>query len=85
MPDNHSSDVARVLAALCEAKAWFRQGISDKRLRELTHLPMARVVAARVKAEAEGLVERQRVGTQDAVTLLTPAGVAEAKGAPPAS
>ncbi len=81
MAGQESTDVARVLAALYEAKAWFRHGISDGRLAELTGLPMVRAVGARVRAEAEGLVERQGVGTKDCVTLLTPAGVAKAQAA----
>lgn len=79
MPADLAADVARVLAALLEEKAWFRHGITDERLAELTGLPRQRVVRARLEAAAQGLVERQGIGTDHAVTMLTPVGVARAQ------
>jgi len=79
MREDLAADVARVLAALLEDKAWFRHGVSDARLCELTALPLHRVIAARREAEAKGLVERHGAGTDHAITLLTPVGVARAQ------
>lgn len=79
MQEHIESDVQRVLAALLEAKAWFRRGLPDDRLSELTGLPLDRLIAARREAAARGLVERQGLGTDHAVTLLTPLGVARAQ------
>jgi hypothetical protein len=76
MPADTAADVARVLAALLEEKAWFRHGLTDEHLAEVTGLPLEAVVAARLEAVAQGLVERQGVGTDRAVTMLTPVGVA---------
>jgi hypothetical protein len=70
-----AADVARVLTALHDAGAWFRTGLTDPRLAELTGLPMTRMLAASRAALTEGLVERRRVGSSEAVTLLTPIGV----------
>jgi hypothetical protein len=73
-----AADVARVLTALHDHGAWFRHGLSDQRVAELTGLDIDRVVAARRAAEARGLAERiRRAG--ETVTLLTPLGVARAR------
>jgi len=85
MPADIAADVARVLAALLEEKAWFRHGLTDDRLAELTGLPRQLVVNARVEAAAQGLVERQGIGTDHAVTMLTPVGVARAQQENPVS
>lgn len=85
MPADLAADVARVLAALLEEKAWFRHGITDERLAELTGLPRQRVVRARLEAAAQGLVERQGIGTDHPVTMLTPVGVARAQQDNPVS
>jgi hypothetical protein len=79
MREDLAANVARVVAALLEDKAWFRHGVSDNRLCELTGLPMHRLLLARREAEAQGLVKRRDVGTEHAVTMLTPAGVARAQ------
>jgi hypothetical protein len=79
MLDDHDEDVARVLAALLEAKAWFRYGLSDERLGELTGLSPDRVVAARRHLALEGLIERHGMGTESPLTALTPQGVAKAQ------
>ncbi len=79
MREDLAADVARVLAALLEDKAWFRHGLSDSRLCERTGLPLERVLHARRQAEAQGLVERRDAGTDHAITLLTPVGVARAQ------
>ncbi len=79
MREDFAADVARVLAALLEDKAWFRHGLSDGRLRDLTGLPLERVIRARREAETQGLVERRDAGTDRAITLLTPMGVARAQ------
>jgi hypothetical protein len=83
--DSVAADVARILDALAAEKAWFRHGITDDRLAELTGLPLHRVVAARVEAAAQGLVERRGIGTGRPVTILTPLGVARAQQARPQS
>jgi hypothetical protein len=75
-----AEDVARVLAAFLDAKAWFRRGITDQELSERTNLSGVRVAAARREAEALGLVERRGLGTDRAVAMLTPIGVARARG-----
>jgi hypothetical protein len=75
-----AADVARVLAALHDAKAWFRRGITDHELAQRTNLSGVRVAAARREAEALGFVERQGVGTERPVSMLTPLGVARARG-----
>jgi len=80
-----AADVARLLSTLLDEKAWFRRGLTDGRLAELTGMPLQQVVPARVEAEAQGLVERQGVGTDHAVTMLTPLGVAQAHGLRPRS
>jgi hypothetical protein len=74
-----TEDVARVLTAFLDAKAWFRRGISDHELAERTNLSGVRVAAARREAEALGLVERRGLGTDQAVAMLTPLGVAKAR------
>jgi hypothetical protein len=79
MREDLAADVARVLAVLLESKAWFRHGVSDYRLCELTGWPLHRVISTRREAEAEGLVERRGMGTDRAITLLTPVGVARAQ------
>lgn len=79
MSEDLAADVARVLAALLAEKAWFRHGVTDERLAELTGLPVERVVAARRDAAAKGFVERRGIGTDRAVTALTPVGVARAQ------
>jgi hypothetical protein len=79
MREDLAADVARVLAALLEDKAWFRHGLSDGRLRELTAWPLERVIHARREAETQDLVERRDAGTDHAITLLTPMGVAVAQ------
>ncbi|MDI6773659.1 MAG: hypothetical protein QME77_13905 [bacterium] len=75
-----AADIARLLSTLLDEKAWFRRGLTDGRLAELTGMPLHQIVIARVEAEAQGLVERQGVGTDHAVTMLTPLGVASAHG-----
>jgi hypothetical protein len=78
--NNHlAADVAHVLAALHESKAWFRHGLSDERLCELTGLPLQRVIAARRQAAARGFIERQGIGSEHVVTTLTPVGVAHVR------
>ncbi len=79
MREDLAADVARVLVALLEDKAWFRHGLSDGRLSELAGLPLDRVIHARREAETQGLVERRDVGSDRAITLLTPMGVARAQ------
>jgi hypothetical protein len=79
MSRNLAADVARVLAALHESKAWFRHGVSDERLCELTGLTLDRVIAARRAAATRGYIERQGIGSEHAVTMLTPVGVARAR------
>ncbi len=79
MREDFAADVARVLAALLEDKAWFRHGLSDGRLCEFTGLPLDLVIHARREAETQGLVERRGAGTDHAITLLTPMGVALAQ------
>jgi hypothetical protein len=74
-----AADVARVLAALHESKAWFRHGLSDERLCELTGLTPERVIAARRDALARGYIERRGIGSNNVVTMLTPVGVARAR------
>lgn len=81
-PDT-AADVARLLSALLDEKAWFRHGLTDARLVQMTGMPLRQVVAARIEAEAQGLVERQGAGTDRAVTMLTPMGVAHAHGLRP--
>ncbi len=78
-----AADVARLLVTLLDEKAWFRHGLTDTRLAEMTGMPLRQVVVARIEAEAQGLVERQGVGTDRAVTMLTPMGVAQAHGLRP--
>ncbi len=85
MREDLAADVARVLAALLEDKAWFRHGVPDDRLCELTALPLHRVISARREAEALGLVERRSMGTDHAITLLTPVGVARTQQLYPSS
>ncbi|MBM3469400.1 MAG: hypothetical protein FJX73_01200 [Armatimonadetes bacterium] len=80
MDPEMTADVARLLSALLDEKAWFRRGLSDGRLADLTGMPLHHAVIARVEAEAQGLVERRDVGTDHAVTMLTPLGVASAHG-----
>jgi hypothetical protein len=73
-------DAARVLAALHEESAWFRHGLTDHRIVELTGLSIDRVVAARRAARDQGLIERvSRVG--ETINMLTPLGVARAHAA----
>lgn len=79
MPDDRAEDVARVLAALLEAKAWFRHGLTDDRLSELTGMSLDRVLAVRRQLLLEGLIERHGMGTENPVTMLTPRGVARAQ------
>lgn len=80
MSEDLAADVARVLAALLDAKAWFRHGMSDNELAERTSLSLARVSSARREAARHGLVERKDAGTDHALTMLTPVGVAHARG-----
>jgi hypothetical protein len=82
MPDRLAADVARVLAALHDAKAWFRTGLTDDRLCELTQLPLPAVIAARREAAMQGLVERHGTSVDRMVTMLTPLGVARVRGEP---
>ena len=75
-----AADVARVLAALHDEGAWFRHGLSDQRVAEITGFDIERTVTARRAAQQRGFVER--VGRRlDAVTMLTPLGVARARAA----
>lgn len=83
-PDT-AADIARLLSTLLDEKAWFRRGLTDGRLAELTGMPLHQVVIARLEAEAQGLVERQGIGTDHAITMLTPLGVAQAHGLQPRS
>ncbi|MGH8613508.1 MAG: hypothetical protein ACREYF_16200 [Gammaproteobacteria bacterium] len=72
-----ATDAARVLAALHDERAWFRHGLTDHRIVELTGLAIDRVVTARWQAQHDGLIERvSRVG--DTINMLTPLGVARA-------
>ena len=71
-------DAARVLAAMHEKSAWFRHGLTDHHIVELTGLSIDRVVAARRAAQDQGLIERvSRVG--ETINMLTPLGVARAR------
>ncbi|MDR7519684.1 MAG: hypothetical protein QN131_13690 [Armatimonadota bacterium] len=79
MQEHIAADVARVLAALLEHKAWFRHGLTDARLCQVTGLTLTQVVAARRQAYLQGLVERHGTGAEQAVTMLTPRGVALAQ------
>lgn len=79
MREDLAADVARVLAALLDAKAWFRHGVTDSQLSEGTHLPLHRLVVARREAEAQGLVERQGLSSDRPIMMLTPVGVARAR------
>jgi hypothetical protein len=73
-------DAARVLAALHEESAWFRHGLTDHRIVELTGLSIDRVVTARRAAQDQSLIERvSRVG--ETINILTPLGVARAHAA----
>lgn len=74
-----AADVARVLAALHDAGAWFRTGLTNDRIADLTGLPMARVLAACRSAAADGLVERRGKGANEPITLLTTMGVARTR------
>jgi hypothetical protein len=77
-------DAARVLAALHEESAWFRHGLTDHRIVELTGLSIDRVVAARRAARDQGLIERvSRVG--ETINMLTPLGVARVRVAQPSA
>lgn len=80
-----AADIARLLSTLIDEKAWFRHGLTDGRLVEVTGMPLHHVVRARVEAEAQGFVERQGAGTDQAITMLTPLGVAQAHGLQPRS
>jgi hypothetical protein len=82
MHRNLAADVARVLAALHDEGAWFRHGLSDQRVAEITGFDIDRVVTARRAAQGRGLVERVGRGS-DTVTMLTPLGVARARAARP--
>ena len=80
MKPDLAPDAARVLAALHEESAWFRHGLTDHRIVELTGLSIDRVVAARRAAQDHGLIERvSRVG--ETINILTPLGVARAHAA----
>ncbi len=79
MNDELAADVARVLAALHDAGAWFRHGLTDDRIAELTGLPPARVLAACRAAQLDGLIERRRAAVDQSVTLLTTMGVARTR------
>ncbi|MBI3998113.1 MAG: hypothetical protein HY355_03700 [Armatimonadetes bacterium] len=79
MSEHVAEDVARVLIALHDARAWFRHGLTDERLTEVSGLTIGAVVAARRQAESQGLIQRQGLGTKQAMTLLTPQGVARAR------
>lgn len=79
-----AADVARVLAALHDEGAWFRHGLSDQRLVDLTDLHIDRVVTARRAAQTRGLVDRAGRGGE-VVTMLTPLGVARARAMRPAA
>ncbi len=79
MREDLAADVARVLTVLHDANAWFRHGLTDQRIAELAGLTVDRTVAARIEAEAQGLVERQRRETEQPITLLTPTGVARVR------
>lgn len=79
VPQDLPRDVVRLIVALLEEKAWFRRGLADNEISRLTGLTARRVVAARRQAESQGLAERRDVGTERAVTMLTPAGVARAQ------
>jgi hypothetical protein len=84
MPDQFAADASRVLAVLLEAKAWFRHGLTDGQICRLTGLSSTQVLVARRALVAEGLIERDGVGTDRPVTMLTPKGVARARiEAPP--
>lgn len=85
MGPDMAADIARLLSTMLDEKAWFRRGLTDGRLAELTGMPLHHVVIARIEAQALGLVERQGIGTDHAVTMLTPLGVAQAHGLQPRS
>ena len=79
MSDDLTPDVARVLTALHGAGAWFRHGLTDQRIVELTGLSTARVLAACRAAAADGLIERRTGGGNQRITLLTTMGVARTR------
>lgn len=79
MTNTLAADVARVLTALHEAGAWFRSGLTDQRIVDLTGLPTARMLAACRAAEADGLIERRGRGGDQRMTLLTTMGVARVR------
>lgn len=74
-----AADAADVVAALHEERAWFRHGVSDDRIIEITGLPIERVMAGRRWAEAHGLLVRVSL-LGEPVSMLTPLGVARARG-----
>jgi hypothetical protein len=74
-----AADAADVIAALHEERAWFRHGVSDDRIVEITGLPIERVMAGRRWAEAHGLLVRVSL-LGETVGMLTPLGVARARG-----
>lgn len=85
MRPDKAADIELLLSCLLDEKAWFRRGLTDERLAELTGMPPQDIVSARIEAQAQGLIERQDVGTGRAITMLTPRGVAEAHGLRPRS
>jgi len=76
-------DAARVVAVLYEQRAWFRHGLTDHHIAELTGLSIECVILARRDAQADGLIEHVSRGGET-VNMLTPLGVARshATGAP---
>jgi hypothetical protein len=85
MPDENTVHASQVLAALLEAKAWFRHGLADEQICRQTGLSLAEVLAVRRGLAEDGLIERQGVGTERPVTMLTPKGVAQARAEAPAA
>lgn len=85
MIDSMAADVARVLAVLHDERAWFRHGLTDTRISELTGFSLARIVAARRAAAVEGLIEVRGANGREPMTLLTPLGVARVRPPMPAA
>lgn len=72
-------DIARVMAALNYEGTWFRHGLTDHRLAEITGLSIYRVGTARREAQEQGLAVRVNRG-KELINILTSRGVARARG-----
>lgn len=75
--DDLESWVARVLEALCEAKAWFRHGLTAREISERSGVPLRHVFAACRSALSEGYLEVNHQTSKGGLAFsLTPRGVA---------